>query len=235
MVVWPGVRQQKHCQDLRKNCDWGEWTSVHGLLRNSCSTVRLTHKKFQIFTFFMVYWILTDVMNFCIYHIFKFRQTQKCPRCQLCVLRENSNQAINKCYEYGEVSFLSAIIIYYRNFSKPQSYLSQNIIQQGLGNTFGFCLKITIKTYLSLPRVLYVQSCARLRKKGRDVYRFGNVRKRYHFRTASCLIFTNHAQSMGEAIFSQVFIWEVVYVLSWSYLGEVTVTLPHLYPRLHLV
>ena len=39
----------------------------------------------------MVLWILTNVMNFSIYHIFKFRQTQKCQHWQICVLRENSN------------------------------------------------------------------------------------------------------------------------------------------------
>ena len=38
--------------------------------------------------------MLTDVMNFCIYHIFKFRQKQKCQHCQLCVLRENSINAV---------------------------------------------------------------------------------------------------------------------------------------------
>ena len=38
----------------------------------------------------MVLWILVDVLNFSGYHIFNFKQTQKCQHCQLCVLRENS-------------------------------------------------------------------------------------------------------------------------------------------------
>ena len=44
----------------------------------------------------MVPLILTDAMNFSIYHIFNFRQKQKCQHCQLCVLRENSNTFLYK-------------------------------------------------------------------------------------------------------------------------------------------
>ena len=38
----------------------------------------------------MVLGILTDVMNFSIYQIFKFRRTQTCQHCQLSALWENS-------------------------------------------------------------------------------------------------------------------------------------------------
>ena len=47
--------------------------------------------SFKVLTFVILLWIVMDVTDFSIHHIFKFRGIQKCQHCQLCVLWENSN------------------------------------------------------------------------------------------------------------------------------------------------